>query len=71
MLARIALYDWARNWIQRMKQTLRLMVGVPDYDTYVRHQKLKHPDQPVLSYKEFFRQAQLRRYEGGGTGRCC
>ena len=29
-------------------QTLRLMVGVPDYEVYVNHMKTKHPDQEPM-----------------------
>lgn len=52
-------------------QTARLMVGVPDYDTYVQHRKLNHPDKPVMTYKEFFRERQEARYGGANGGRCC
>ena len=51
-------------------QAARLMVGLPDYDTYVAHMKTTHPDRPVMSYEEFFRERQEARY-GGGSGRCC
>ncbi|MCC4117304.1 YbdD/YjiX family protein [Aromatoleum toluclasticum] len=51
-------------------QAARLMVGLPDYDTYVAHMKATHPDRPVMSYEAFFRERQEARY-GGGTGRCC
>ena len=51
-------------------QAARLMVGLPDYDTYVAHMQATHPDRPVMSYEEFFRERQEARY-GGGTGRCC
>lgn len=51
-------------------QAARLMVGLPDYETYVAHVRAKHPDKPVMSYEEFFRERQEARY-GGGTGRCC
>ena len=27
----------------------RLMVGVPDYETYVAHRRAKHPDQPIMT----------------------
>ena len=57
---------------QRLKQTANLMVGMPDYDTYVAHRAATHSDQPVMSREEFFREAQLRRYGGPGGGfRCC
>lgn len=54
-------------------QGARLMVGVPDYDTYVEHIRRTHPDRPVMSYPEFFRERQNARYgAAGGSGfRCC
>ncbi|HZX30827.1 MAG TPA: YbdD/YjiX family protein [Rhodocyclaceae bacterium] len=54
-------------------QAARLMVGMPDYDTYVQHMRLTHPDQPIMSYEDFFRERQEARYGGGDgrPGRCC
>ena len=55
-----------------VRQTLRLMVGVPDYDTYVEHRKTRHPDEPIMSSEEFFRERQEARYGAKGKiGRCC
>jgi len=54
-----------------LAQTLRLMVGVPDYDTYVAHMKANHPGAPVMSYEAFFRDRQEARYGAGRAGRCC
>jgi uncharacterized short protein YbdD (DUF466 family) len=51
-------------------QSLRLMVGVPEYSTYVAHMHSKHPDKPPMSYQEFFRECQATRYDGR-VGRCC
>ncbi len=54
-------------------KTARLMVGVPDYDNYVAHRQANHPDQPVMTRTEFFRERQDKRYGAGpnGTFRCC
>jgi len=53
-------------------QTMRLMVGVPEYETYVAHMRDTHPNQPVMSYQEFFRERQEARYGGNGkVTRCC
>jgi uncharacterized short protein YbdD (DUF466 family) len=53
-------------------QSMRLMVGLPDYSAYVAHMEANHPDQPCMSYEEFFRERQQARYGGDGrTGRCC
>jgi uncharacterized short protein YbdD (DUF466 family) len=55
---------------RRLRQSLRLMVGVPEYDTYVTHMRNKHPGQPIMPYREFFRERQEARYDGK-VGRCC
>ncbi|MES2950751.1 MAG: YbdD/YjiX family protein [Pseudomonadota bacterium] len=53
-------------------QAARLMVGLPNYDTYLTHFRSEHPDQTAMSYEEFFRERQLARYGGNGRmGRCC
>ncbi len=53
-------------------QTARLMVGLPDYDNYLNHMQLNHPDQVVMSYEEFFRERQDARYGGNGRiAKCC
>jgi uncharacterized short protein YbdD (DUF466 family) len=49
------------------------MVGVPDYETYLAHRRRTHPNEPVVSYEDFFRERQESRYgEGSGKiSRCC
>ena len=58
---------------RRAVQTARLMVGIPDYDTYVAHRSAHHPGEPVMSYREFFRERQKARYaiEEGRLKGCC
>ncbi len=51
-------------------QTLRLMVGVPDYDTYVAHMRATHPDVAPMSYEEFFVERLNARY-GSKRASCC
>jgi uncharacterized short protein YbdD (DUF466 family) len=51
-------------------QTARLIIGVPDYDTYVEHLRIRHPQREPMSYEAFFIERQNARYKGGG-GRCC
>jgi uncharacterized short protein YbdD (DUF466 family) len=51
-------------------QTARLCCGIPDYEAYARHLRESHPDRPVPSYVEFFRERQAARY-AGRQGRCC
>lgn len=48
----------------------RLIIGVPDYDTYVAHQRRFHPERTPMTYEAFFNERQAARYKAGG-GRCC
>jgi uncharacterized short protein YbdD (DUF466 family) len=69
-IARIAGMASIAGGARALRQSLRLMVGVPEYDTYVAHMRNKHPDQPVMPYQEFFRERQEARY-GSKVSRCC
>jgi uncharacterized short protein YbdD (DUF466 family) len=51
-----------RTLYERARQTARLMIGIPDYETYVQHRKTFHPDQPIMTYEEFFIERQNARY---------
>ena len=45
---------------------------MPDYYNYVAHLANTHPELPVMTREEFFRECQTRRYGGGRGGfRCC
>lgn len=62
------------KWLEVIRDSARLMVGVPRYDVYVAHMAEKHPGEPAMSYAEFFRNRQDARYGGGaskGISRCC
>jgi uncharacterized short protein YbdD (DUF466 family) len=51
---------------------MRLMIGLPDYSAYLTHMRNTHPDQPAMSYEEFFRERLEARYGANGrVGRCC
>ena len=63
----------ARSTVYWTTRTARLMIGVPDYETYVAHRQTNHPGQPIMTYVEFFRERQEARY-AVGKGRfrgCC
>ncbi len=61
------------NLPQWTARAARLMVGIPDYETYVAHRKQTHPDQPIMTYEEFFLERQAARYafEKGKFRGCC
>ena len=58
---------------QLVVRTARLMVGIPDYETYLEHRRAKHPSEPVMTYEEFFKERQDARYAfgKGKISRCC
>jgi uncharacterized short protein YbdD (DUF466 family) len=71
------LFDRSRNaarttayWTTR---TARLMIGVPDYESYVAHRRENHPEEPIMTYVEFFRERQQARYavSKGRLRGCC
>nr|WP_177166069.1 YbdD/YjiX family protein [Nitrosomonas sp. Nm58] len=66
------MYNKIARTICHIVQCARLMVGMPEYSTYVEHIKNSHPDQPIMSYQEFFCERQESRYGANGKiSRCC
>jgi uncharacterized short protein YbdD (DUF466 family) len=63
----------ARLVCELVVKTARLMVGIPDYQTYVMHRQTNHPGQPVMTYEEFFKERQAARYavSKGRFRGCC
>ena len=62
-----------REATKAIARAARLMVGLPDYDTYAAHRRAVHPGEKVMSRAEFHRERTERRYGGGADriGRCC
>lgn len=56
--------------LRQLGASLRRIVGMPDYATFVEHMKRRHPECAVPSEREFFDQYVTARYSGGPT-RCC
>ena len=57
-------------FVQRAGSVLRRVVGAPDYERYLAHVSLRHPDMRPLTRDEFARDALSRRYDRPGS-RCC
>ena len=60
----------AARWLARMAWAIRRVIGVPDYDRYVRLARSTHPDRALMSREAFARDALSRRYDRPGS-RCC
>lgn len=48
----------------------RLAIGIPDYEAYIAHARVNHPDQTPMSREAFFAERLQARY-GRGRSRCC
>jgi uncharacterized short protein YbdD (DUF466 family) len=57
-------------YLSRLARVVRAIIGVPDYDRYVAHCRLRHPGEPVMSREAFVRERLAARYERPGA-RCC
>ena len=65
--------NWSRIatlW-QRLQQSFRLMVGVPDYQNYLEHMKKHHPDLTPMDAKTFYRYCVDARYPSSGNMKKC
>lgn len=51
-----------KKTLAHLTDTLRLMVGVGNYQQYCTHMRQHHPDAQVLSETEYFRYGQEARY---------
>jgi uncharacterized short protein YbdD (DUF466 family) len=65
--------EMARVSIRWAQQIARLMIGIPDYEVYVEHRRKAHPEEPIMTYEQFFMERRNARY-AVGEGRfrgCC
>jgi len=46
------------------------VIGVPDYERYVEHCRLKHPESRPMTHDQFAADLLERKYSRPGT-RCC
>jgi uncharacterized short protein YbdD (DUF466 family) len=56
--------------IAAVASVVRRIIGVPDYEVYVAHQRSCHPGDEPITREAFAREALARRYERPGN-RCC
>ena len=59
-----------RTTLARVRAVLHAIMGVPDYDRYVRHLRERHPECAVPTQQEFERERLAARYNRPGS-RCC
>ena len=59
-----------RAVIERIGRVIRRVIGVPDYDAYLAHYAVRHPDEIPLARDAFLRDALVRKHTQPGS-RCC
>lgn len=57
-----------RYGVSMTSRTLKLMVGVGDYDVYVAHMRSHHPGEPFMDHTAWYRNRVDARY-GAGDGK--
>ena len=62
--------NWSKIAVlwQRLQQSFRLMVGVPDYATNLEHMRQHHPDLTPMDAKTFYRHCVDVRYPSAKSG---
>ena len=59
----------SRAWA-RLRTFGAMLVGVPDYDTYLAHLRDKHPELPPMTREQFVRSRMEARLGAKGQGKC-
>ncbi|MGV6480676.1 YbdD/YjiX family protein [Pantoea agglomerans] len=64
-------FRWRGFW-RGLQQCFRLMVGVQDYQKYLQHMRLHHPDQAPMNERDFHRYCLDARFpsQAGKLGKC-
>jgi uncharacterized short protein YbdD (DUF466 family) len=55
--------------LRRAAALTRRILGVPDYERYLAHVRVAHPDQVPMTEREFFKERLESRAKPGS--RCC
>jgi uncharacterized short protein YbdD (DUF466 family) len=71
-----AMLQWAAATLQRrgrrlaaLWQALRSLSGDDAYERYLRHAAAHHPGEPLMTRRDFYRDAEEARWSG--VSRCC
>jgi uncharacterized short protein YbdD (DUF466 family) len=71
-LRELPVIDRFHQFCKCAARTAHLMVGIPDYNAYREHRQTTHPQELVMTYEEFYRETQRRRYAPEkGKFSCC
>lgn len=60
----------SKDLLRRARAIVKRIAGMPNYEAYVEHLLMCHPERPVPDEREYYELYLKGRYEGGGA-RCC
>nr|WP_156920673.1 YbdD/YjiX family protein [Thermicanus aegyptius] len=60
-----------KEWLKQVSLNVKTIFGMPNYELYLKHHNEHHPDEPVMSEKEYYMYALKNRYANGKVNRCC
>ena len=61
----------ARRALGVLLGAVRLVVGAPDYQRYLAHHAVRHPERSPLSPREYYAEFLSWQFGSGGPTRCC
>ena len=70
MRAASAVVSDVRSFVRRAMRVVRIIVGIPDYEQYVRHVREHHPEKEPVSPEAFLQKCWEDKYSRPGH-RCC
>jgi len=62
--------DRVVSFVSSVARAMRAVLGAPDYDRYLEHCRLAHPDRAPLTSEQFYRERMEARYNKPGS-KCC
>ncbi|MCE3036544.1 YbdD/YjiX family protein [Helicobacter anatolicus] len=60
-----------REIYKKLERFFHLLVGIPSYDKYLEYHYKYHPNCQPKTRREFFLEAQEKRYGNDGSKKCC
>lgn len=60
-----------RSFLDKLTRVIHTILGVPNYEAYIEHFQLHHPNEQPLCRNDFYRQATDEKSSDGKIRRCC
>lgn len=67
----LKVFSLLKKIYQKSDRFLYLLVGIPSYDKYKEYMSKHHPNEPLKTQEEFFKEAMDNKYGSKGNPKCC